>query len=230
MINNKKVLAVIPARGGSKGVSRKNLRPLLGKPLIQWTIDEARLSRYLDQIIVSTDDMEIANVAITLGVNVPFLRPVELAQDDTPGIEVMLHAIRMVPGYEIVITLQPTSPLRTNRDIDSALEFFINQNVNACVSVTEPEKSPYWMYYVDEKDKQLKPIISSERVISNRQQLPPTYVLNGAIYIANTDWLVQSKSYITSETIGYIMDKDRSYDIDTIIDFKLVEYILEQTN
>lgn len=144
---NSKILAIIPARGGSKGVPRKNIRELAGKPLIAWTIEEAKKSKYIDRLILSTEDDEIIEVAKQYGCEVPFKRPIELAQDDTPGIDPVLHAIEQCPGYDYVVLLQPTSPLRTVDDIDGCIEQLLSSDgTNFCVSVTEPEKSPYWMY------------------------------------------------------------------------------------
>ena len=131
MYEGKKFLAVIPARGGSKGVPRKNIKMLAGKPLIAWTIDEAKKSKFIDTCIVSTEDEEIKKVAENCGGCVPFLRPAELAQDSTPGIEVILHAMEKFPDYDYIVLLQPTSPLRLVEDIDGAIEFCIKQKSNS---------------------------------------------------------------------------------------------------
>lgn len=152
MYGNKKILAIIPARGGSKGVPRKNIRALCGKPLIAWTIEEMKKSKYIDHSIVSTEDDEIKKVAESFGGNVPFMRPQELARDDTPGIEPVLHAIDKLPDYDYVILLQVTSPLRTVEDIDGAIELCINRQAKSCVSITETEHSPYWLYSLGDND------------------------------------------------------------------------------
>lgn len=123
-----KILAIIPARGGSKGVPRKNIRDLAGKPLIAWTIEEAKKSKYITRLILSSEDEEIIEAAKKYGCEVPFVRPIELAQDNTPGIEPVLHAIEKCPGYDYVLLLQPTSPLRTVEDIDGCIEFLLNKN------------------------------------------------------------------------------------------------------
>ena len=122
MIEGLSVLGLIPARGGSKGVPRKNIRLVAGRPLLAWTIDAARASRYLDRLVLSTDDCEIGAVAIAAGCEVPFLRPPELARDDTPGIDPVLHALGQLPPFDIVVLLQPTSPLRLASDIDGCIE------------------------------------------------------------------------------------------------------------
>lgn len=153
MIDNKRVLAIIPARGGSKGVTRKNIRNLAGMPLIAWTIEEAKKSKYIDRLILSSEDNEIIETAKEYGCDIPFVRPVHLAEDTTSGIEPVLHALKEIVGYDYVILLQPTSPLRIVEDIDGCIENLIETKSPACVSVTEPTNSPYWMYTVNSEGK-----------------------------------------------------------------------------
>lgn len=227
MIADKSVLAIIPARGGSKGVPRKNIRALAGKPLIAWTIQEALKSRYLDRIIVSTEDSEIAEVAKTWGAEVPFMRPAELAQDDTPGIDPVIHAIRSLPGYDYVVLLQPTSPLRSHADIDGCIELCENRKALSCVSVSEPDKSPYWMFTVDAQGR-MKQLLELDRTISRRQELPPVYALNGAVYVVQTGSLLETRSFVTESTMPYLMSKTGSIDIDTETDFAIAEFFLER--
>jgi len=138
MYKDKKILALIPARGGSKGLPRKNIKPLLGKPLIAWTIEQSLASKYLDKVVVSTEDKEIAEISKKYGAEVPFIRPKELAKDDTPSIDVVLHAIDFLEKKElfnIIVLLQPTSPLRTISDIDNSIEFLFSKNAQAIISV-----------------------------------------------------------------------------------------------
>ncbi|NQX61916.1 cytidylyltransferase domain-containing protein [Paenibacillus qinlingensis] len=223
MINNHKILAIIPARGGSKGIHRKNLRAIAGKPLIAWTIEEARQSKYIDRIVVSTEDEEIKQVSTLFGSEV-LDRPEELSQDDTPGIEPVLHALDVINGYDYVVLLQPTSILRKIDDIDGGIEHCINNNFYSCVSVCEPDKSPYWMYNFNESGR-LTPIIDMKS-IARRQDLPKSYVLNGALYVAKVEWLKEHKSFLRSETAGYLMTKERSIDIDTEMDLLIAEYVI----
>ncbi len=223
MIQGKKVLGIIPARGGSKGVPGKNIRVVAGKPLIAWTIEEAKKSKYLDRLILSSEDAEIIEVAIDLGVDVPFVRPAELAQDDTPGIEPVLHAVREVPDYDYLVLLQPTSPLRTVEDIDQCLETCLALGAPACVSVTAPDKSPYWMYTLS-ADKRMKPLLTSESYAS-RQALPAVYALNGAVYVAEIGWFMLKKCFVSEETVAFEMPKEHSVDIDTESDLKFFELI-----
>ena len=227
MIADKSVLAIIPARGGSKGVPRKNIRALAGKPLIAWTIQAALKSRYLDRIIVSTEDSEIAEVAKTWGAEVPFMRPAELAQDDTPGVDPVIHAIRSLPGYDYVVLLQPTSPLRCHTDIDGCIELCENEKAPSCVSVSEPDKSPYWMFTVDAQGR-MKRLLELDRTISRRQELPPVYALNGAVYVVQTGSLLETRSFVTESTMPYLMSKNGSIDIDTETDFAIAEFFLER--
>ncbi|WP_102273801.1 acylneuraminate cytidylyltransferase family protein [Cytobacillus massiliigabonensis] len=223
MINNKKVLAIVPARGGSKGVPRKNVRNLAGKPLIAWTIETGKKSKYIDRVIVSSDDSEIIRISKAYGADVPFIRPKHLAEDKTPGIDPVIHALKELPDYDYVVLLQPTSPLRLAEDIDGCIEQLVRTKSSACVSVTESEKSPYWMYIVLENGG-MKPFIPQKEVAVPRQDLPSVYMLNGAVYVAKTEWLLQTKTFVTEETTAFIMSKSRSYDIDTEEDFLLCEW------
>lgn len=225
MVNDKKVLAVIPARGGSKGVPRKNIRELGGKPLICWSIEAARGSRYIDRLIVSSDDPEIIETAVGAGCEAPFVRPSELSQDDTPGIEPVLHALQALPGYDLVVLLQPTSPFRSAEDIDRCLEICLESGAPACVSVTAPDKSPYWMYTLDAHSK-ITPLLSPPEGFHRRQDLPPVYALNGAVYVARTQWLLESGGFVSAETRAYPMSKERSADIDSEEDLAWCEFRL----
>lgn len=229
MYNGKTVLGIIPARGKSKGVPRKNMKSLGGKPLIAWTIEESKKSRYLDRFILSSEDEEIMLFARYLGCDVPFVRPVELAQDDTPGIEPVLHALETLPErYDYVVLLQPTSPLRTKEDIDRCIELCVKQNASSCVSVTESDKSPYWMYVLNEIGK-ITPLLETEKRYNRRQDLPKVYTVNGAVYIAEVRWLLSNRSFMSNETHGYIMPRKRSVDIDTELDFKFAQFLLQNT-
>ena len=227
MIQGKTVLAIIPARGGSKGIPRKNITNLAGKPLIAWTIEEANKSKYIDRLILSSEDKEIIQVAKEWGCEAPFVRPAELAKDDTPGIEPVIHAINtLVQKYDYVVLLQPTSPLRAVADIDGCIETCLSSRAPSCVSVTEVDQHPYWMYIMDE-EKILLTLLNQEVTINKRQDLPPVYILNGAVYVAETTWLQQNQSFFNSMTKGFIIPKERSVDIDNGIDMQLCEILLQ---
>jgi len=221
------LLALIPARGGSKGVPRKNIKSLHGKPLIGWSIDAAKKSRFIDKVVVSTEDDEIAAIARDLGAEIPFMRPIELAADDTPGIAPVMHAIENLPEFDWVILLQPTSPLRTAEDIDEIVRFCIEHDAPSAVSVYEVDKHPYLMYQRDETER-LQPLLADKPDITRRQDLPPVYALNGALYLARIDWLKERQSLIGQETLGYVMSPESSADIDTPLDWQWVEFLIEQ--
>jgi CMP-N,N'-diacetyllegionaminic acid synthase len=227
MINSKKVLAIIPARGGSKGIPGKNIIDLSGKPLIAWTIETAKKSKYIDRLILSSDDDEIIRIAIHWGCEAPFKRPDDLAKDATPGVDPVLHALSVLPGFDYVVLLQPTSPLRTAEDIDGCIEHCMLQEANCCVSVTEVDQSPSWMYYINSQGilESILPIDS--KVATRRQDLPVVYALNGAVYVACCEWLLINKTFLSKETIGYPMPKEHSIDIDSWKDLQMVRMILE---
>lgn len=225
MIEDKKVLAIIPARGGSKGVPGKNIRAVGGKPLIAWSIEAARGSRFVDRVVLSSDDQDIMRVAREHGCEVPFVRAENLADDETPTIDVVLDTLARCPGYDWVLLLQPTSPLRTSDDIDQAIERCMQHGAPACVSVCRAQESPYWMFTL-QTDDQLQPLLPDAR-LTRRQDLPPVYSLNGAIYLARTEWLRQEKKFISQGTVAYEMPVQRSIDLDTESDFQQLKYLLE---
>jgi CMP-N,N'-diacetyllegionaminic acid synthase len=230
MIRGQSVLGVIPARGGSRGVPRKNIRVIAGKPLIAWTILEAKKSKYIDRLILSSEDEAIISVSRTWDCEVPFTRPAELSRNETPGIEPLLHALKALPEkYDYIALLQPTSPLRLAKDIDDCIRMCISGGAKACVSVVEAEKSPYWMYKISES-RRLEPIIGKEAgyVTSRRQDLPKVYALNGAVYVARTDWLQQYRSFLSSDTLAYVMPRERSLDVDTELDLKICDFLLSE--
>ncbi|MFZ5906247.1 MAG: cytidylyltransferase domain-containing protein [Nitrospirota bacterium] len=228
MFKGEKILALIPARGGSKGLTRKNILPFLGKPLIVWTIEEAMASTYLDRVIVSTDDDEIAAISKNCGAEAPFTRPAELATDDAKAIDVILHALDWLfvknRRFDLVMVLQPTSPLRTKHDIDNAISLCFSKEAQAVISVCETSHHPYWSNILP-ADGCMKDFIRPEVLHKNRQELPTFYRLNGAVYLAYCDYLKETRSFYGDKTFAYIMPASRSVDIDNEIDFKLAEVI-----
>ena len=219
-----KVLALIPARGGSKGIPKKNIKYFSGKPLIEWTIQEAKKCKYIDRIVVSTDDQEIADVSISLGAEVPFIRPDHLARDDTPGIEPVIHALNFFPEVEDLLLLQPTSPLRKVVDIDSIFEIRSKFHAQSAVSVVQT-RPPEWMYRLSVENK-LIPLIEEQSTSQNRQSLSNSYILNGALYLATRDFILNNKKLVNSETVAYQMPAKRSIDIDTLLDWDLAEHLI----
>jgi CMP-N,N'-diacetyllegionaminic acid synthase len=222
VIQGKSVLAIIPARGGSKGVPRKNIREVGGRPLIAWSIEEAKKSKYIDRLVLSSEDAEIIRVAKEWGCDVPFVRPAELARDDTPGIDPVLHAMDMLDRYDLVVLLQPTSPLRSVADIDGCIEQCVTNDAPACVSLTEAEQSPFWMFRIGGEGR-MQRLLENKEAYARRQDLPPVFVLNGAVYVAQCDWLRLSKTFMTDEALGYVMPGERSLDIDTEFDVQMLE-------
>lgn len=225
VIGDDKVLAVIAARGGSKGLVRKNVRELAGKPVIAWSIEAAAQSGFIDRTIVSTDDAEICDTARRHGADVPFLRPVDLAGDDAPIVPTLLHAADTLPGgYRYVVLLQPTSPLRIGADIDGAIKLCQAGQAPACVSVT-PAPKTYWAVELDGAGR-LVPLF--DKIEKRRQELPAVYQPNGAVYVAELAWLKSQRDFYTSQTLGFVMPPERSVDIDTMQDFLLAEALLKQ--
>jgi N-acylneuraminate cytidylyltransferase len=220
------MLALIPARAGSKGIPRKNIGNLHGKPLVAWTIEAAQGASGVDRVVVTTEDPEIADISRSWGAEVPFLRPVELSGDDTPGIEPVIHAISLLPDFDWVLLLQPTSPLRTAQDIDAIVELVKGRNAPSAVSVCEASSNPYWTYLVDTSDH-LTPLVSAP-LPTRRQDLPAAYSLNGALYLAKRDWLLENRTFVTAETLGYVMPVERSVDIDSPLDWKWAEFLMKE--
>jgi CMP-N-acetylneuraminic acid synthetase len=227
MYEGKRILAFIPARGGSKGIPHKNITPLAGKPLIQYTIDAAKQSRYIDYVLVSTDDEEIATVARRCGAEVPFLRPPELAADTAKTIDAVLHAIETLreagETFDSLVLLQPTSPLRTAEDIDKAVETFYESNRQPVVSVSEVSDHPILIRTIE--DGRLKPLLQTGSTV-RRQDMPPFYRVNGSIYINPIEEISQTTSF-NDNPVPFIMQKSHSVDIDEPLDLKIAEWIEE---
>ncbi len=227
MFSGKKILGIIPARGGSKGVSRKNIRLLDGVPLVGWTINEAKKANSIDRLILSSEDDEIISVARTYGCEVPFKRPMHLAEDSTPGIDPILHALSALKEeYDYVVQLQPTSPLRRSVDIENCVKLCVESDAPSCVSIVEVTENPLWMFSLAQ-DKRLQKY-SNAAIPARRQELPVLFILNGAVYIAKADWLKEQKSFIGDGTVGYVMEKRYSLDIDTEDDFYACESQLKR--
>ena len=227
-------MAVIPARGGSKGLPGKNIKSLCGKPLVAWSIDQAKNSKYIDKIIVSTDDKNIAKTAKEYGAEVPFLRPVELAEDTTPTIDVLMHLIKYFENkkeqYDYLLLLEPTSPLREVSDIDNSIKkLFENDNADSVVGVAEVESvHPSFLAKFD-LEGFLVPYVGKFES-KRRQDLEKLYFFEGSIYIAKISKLKENKSFYTRRTLGYLMPKWKSYEIDDTIDFLIVEAIIKNKN
>ena len=231
MYETKRILALIPARGGSKGIHHKNIALLAGKPLIQYTIDAARQSKYIDYVFVSTDDAEIADVSKKFGAKVPFLRPEELASDTAKTIDAVLHAIETLrkagETFDNLVLLQPTSPLRTAEDIDGAVETFYQNNRRSVVSVSEVIDHPILIRTIEQtpEGERLKPLLEGSSTV-RRQDMPPYYRVNGSIYI-NPIEEINSTTSFNDNPIPFVMSPSHSIDIDEPLDLKIAEWITQ---
>ncbi len=229
MINKEQVLAIIPARGGSKGLPGKNIKQLCGRPLIAWSINAAANCNYIDKIIVSTDYKEIAEISKQYGAEVPFMRPAELSGDGTATIDVILHAIDWLDKYqnyrpEYIVLLQPTSPLRRTEDVNGAIRILKDKKAEAVVSVCRTDHHPWWSNTLPSDGRMIN-FIKKDILNKPRQDLPVFYRLNGAIYIARTDYICKNNGFMGQNTFAYKMSKEHSIDIDSALDFKLAEYL-----
>jgi len=223
------MLAIIPARGGSKGLPNKNIKILNDKPLIAYTIEAALSAKQVDKVIVSTDSKQIAEIAIKLGADVPFLRPDFLASDTALAVDNYIYTIDKIKtesGIKIneFIVLQPTSPLRTSFDIDNAITLFREKNADSVMSYTEEDHPVFWHKKI-KKDLTFENIFTEH--LANRQDFEKTYYPNGAVFVFKVD-LINSKKYYSEKSYAYIMPKNRSVDIDTIDDFQYAEYLLQK--
>lgn len=227
MYKGKKILAIIPARGGSKGLPGKNIRPLLGKPLIAWSIEHAQQSKYVDEIFVSTDSLEIADVAETFGVKVPELRPVELAVDSAPSSAFIIYTIEKFSKegilFDYFILLEPTSPLRDVEDVDKSIEMLIDDPENdSIVGVCKAEDvHPAFMVKVG-NDKRLMPYEDKMKTL-RRQELPDVFFFEGSVYVSKCDVFLEKKVFYHDKTLPYIVPKWKSFEVDDIIDFTIIE-------
>jgi CMP-N-acetylneuraminic acid synthetase len=227
-----KIVALITARGGSKAVPRKNVIPVAGKPLIAWTIEAALGCPGVSRSIVSTDDREIAEVAEKHGAEVPFLRPSELARDDSTSFDVAAHALEWLAGQDetppdYLLLLQPTSPLRTSDDIDGAIALARERNSAAVVGVCEASPHPFLARRI-EADGTLHRFIEAGGMPSRRQDFPPAYFVNGAIYLNRPASLLATRSFQPPGALAYTMPRERSLDIDTPWDVRLADLLLRQ--
>jgi len=231
MANPPRVLALIPARGGSKGIPRKNIVPLAGKPLIAHTITAARQASCLDRVVVSTDDGEIAAIASSWGAEVPFLRPTELASDTASGLSVARHALAWLAEQQsyvpdVLVELQPVAPLRLGEDIDGAVRLLLASGADTVVGLVEAEH-PYYLRTLD--GGVVAPFLPDAPEVFRRQDLPPVYRLNGALLATRTTVLREQHSFYGEKTRGYVMPAERSIDIDTLLDLRIAEALLRET-
>jgi CMP-N-acetylneuraminic acid synthetase len=226
------LLYLIPARGGSKGIPKKNIAPVGGRPLIAWSIEAGQCARHGGRIVVSTDSEEIAAVARVCGAEVPFLRPAELARDEVPSLDSVLHALQWLESHEqyrpdYLVLLQPTSPLREAGDIDAAIELALARKADAVVSVSPVPCHPYWTKTIGQ-DGRLEDFMRLPTPVSRRQELPGVFGLNGAIYLIRPEVLVARRTWYPEPTYAYLMPPERSLDVDTPWDLRLADLIIRE--
>jgi CMP-N,N'-diacetyllegionaminic acid synthase len=225
------VVCVIPARGGSKGVPRKNIKPIAGKSLIAYSIEQSLQSEYIDRTIVSTEDKEIADISRKYGAEVPFMRPYELAGDQIATVDVLVHAIKWLEEedkyrFDILVLLHTTTPLRAVNDIDSCIKILVDGKADDVFSVTEAHRNPY--FNMVEISPNGKVQLSKKGAFTSRQSAPNVYDMNSSIYVWWKDILEQKKSIFLKNSQIYVMPKERSIDIDDDIDFKIAEILMEE--
>tara|TARA_Y100001958_G_C21162123_1_gene495754 strand:- start:46 stop:735 length:690 start_codon:yes stop_codon:yes gene_type:complete len=222
-----KTLFIIPARGGSKGIPRKNIKKLNGKPLIEYSINQAKRLTDPQNILVSTDDLEIANIASNCGVKPPYLRPKELATDSASSYDVYLNAIKYYESlnifYDIIVVLQPTSPFRKLENIKDSIKLYKN-DIDMVVSVKETNSNPYYVLFEENKNGFLRQSKPSD--IIRRQDCPKVYEYNGAVYVINVESLKEKPIYNFMRIKKYLMDEIDSLDLDTPIDWLFAEFLI----
>lgn len=229
MFYDHRIIAIIPARSGSKGLADKNIRILVGKPLIAYSIIQAQEAGVFDEIFLSTDSQEYANIAIQYGANVSFLRSEKLATDTASTWDCVKEALEqyetMGKKFDIFVVLQPTSPLRAPQDIVTAVETMVLKKADSVVSVCEADHSPLW-YNILPDNQSLKGFIRPEIMSKTRQELSTFYRINGAIYAVSTSYFIRTQNIYDGNSFAYIMPKERSIDIDTLFDFSIAECLL----
>lgn len=222
MLNKKKFLAIIPARGGSKRLPRKNILELCGKPLIAWSIEAGQKSKYIDKVVVSSDDVEILDIAKKFEADV-LRRPNNLASDTSTTFDVIKHTLDNIEGFDYIVLLQPTSPLRDENHIDKAIKLLQDKNADAVISVSETDHSPLWSNTLDDS-LSMKNFLKDEVLNKRSQDLAKYYRLNGSIYICEIKKLLSEKSLFLKENIyAYKMNRQSSIDVDEEIDLKVAE-------
>lgn len=226
-----RILGVIPARGESKGIPRKNIRPLCGKPLLQYTVEAARAAKRLSRVILSTEDEEIAALGRRCGVEVPFLRPQELAADATPTLPVIRHAVEWLEKhgdqFDAVCLLEPTSPFRQPGTIDACIDLLLETGADSVVTVlpVPPEHNPHWVYFRDDQGL-LRLSTGEDAPISRRQLLPPAFHREGSVYVTRRDVLMEHNSLYGSKVAGFLIEPFRSVNLDTMEDWEKAERLL----
>lgn len=232
MYKNNSFLAIIPARGGSKGLPGKNIKELCGKPLVAWSIEAGLKSKYVDEVMTSTDDEKIAEISKKYGASVPFLRPSELASDTATTFDAVKHTIdyyknELKKEFDYIVLLEPTSPLREVFDIDMAIEILLESRADSIVGICKTEsQNPAFLVSKNENGL-ISGYENKDMVVLRRQEIKDVYFFEGTIYVSKTDVLLDKKTFYHDNTIGYEVPKYKSLEIDDIIDFVMVEAIMK---
>lgn len=233
MIQNKSILAIIPARGGSKGLPQKNILPLAGKPLIAWSIEAAKKSKYIDECIISTDSKDIQNIAKKHGGYAPFLRPAKFSLDESPTIEALIHALdfykKKLKVFDYLVLLEPTSPLRDKDDIDLAIETLNSKRdiAESIVGVTKVEAAhPAFDIKINDKGL-IEPYETKSFKILRRQEITDLFYFEGSLYISSIESLLREKSFYHNKTLPFIMPRWKSLEIDEMLDFIAAEAFIK---
>lgn len=231
MYKNNSILCIIPSRGGSKGLPGKNIKELSEKPLIAYSIEQAKGSKYVDRIIVSTESRKIADIARRYGAEVPFMRPRELATDDCSIIDVLLHAMDWMENkgkckFDILVLLHATAPLRTIEDIDNSIKLLVDKKADNVFSVSDAYRNPYFNMVEVSDDNKVRLVKKGKFV--TRQSAPPVYDMNSSIYVWWKDIFLKKKGLFLKKTRIYVMPRERSVDIDEPLDFKIAEMLLKE--
>jgi len=234
MYNKKKIIAIIPARGGSKGLPNKNIKKIYGKPLIYWTLKRVKESKLIDKYFISTDSIKIKNVCEKIGFDIPILRPSEFAEDDSPSSDVVIHALdyfkKLSLKFDYVVLLEPTSPLRKPDDIDNAIKKLIDdQNSDTLVSLGEVHmEHPSITKKIKTKERHISSFVEEEKVFFQRQQFQKAYFPYGVVYIAKTNYFRNLKTFYSEKTLPFFIERWQNYEIDDQIDFDINELLIKK--
>jgi CMP-N,N'-diacetyllegionaminic acid synthase len=233
VIEGKRVLAIVPARAGSKGLPGKNVRQLGGKPLLAWPTVAAKASRYVDRVIISTDSQEFADIAVAHGAECPFLRPADLASDTAPSIGFILHALSTLEAegevYDFVVLLEPTSPLTEASDVDGALEQLVASNADAIVGVSAMETQHPAFSVLRDATGRIKPAQSADFAnLPRRQDLAPVFALDGSLYISAVAALRRESGFCHDRTLGFVTERHKAFEVDDLVDFIAIEAIMQR--
>lgn len=228
MIKNRKILSIITARKGSKGLRNKNIKKINGKEMFLWPVEAVKRSKYVDLSTISTDSEKIIKISKKKNVYVPFKRPVSISGDETSSIETIIHAINFFKkkklSFDYVLILEPTSPLTSTKDIDRAIELIVKTGADSLISLYETSRYHHSYHYKILKNRRVKSLFDI-RKNKRRQDLSKTYFMDGSLYISKVNYLLKKKSLIGANTIGFETSKVKSFEIDDLIDYEIIKFL-----